>query len=148
MPTKFLSVVVMLMLGAFGAGAQQTPPAGGRTGGGGGRQGGPGGSPPVPSISKRPSGAELGTIRVAAQDENIWFGWRVAIPTNAFRGMTFSEAAARADVMSLANVEVSSAERVAVEVPKPFDHRPRRCAGDHCVSGCSIQRRRPRQARD
>jgi Trehalose utilisation len=87
-------------------------------------EGGPGAGPsPVPSISKRPAGAELGTIRVAAQNEDIWFGWRVAIPTNAIKGLTFSEAAARADVMSLANVEVSSAQRVAFEVPKPFDHR-------------------------
>jgi type 1 glutamine amidotransferase len=85
-----------------------------------GRQGGP---PPVPSVSKRPSGAELGTIRVAAQNDTIWFGWRVAIPTQAFKGMTFSEAAAKADVMSFANVEVSSAQQVAFEVPKPFDYR-------------------------
>jgi type 1 glutamine amidotransferase len=124
MRQRTLAVIALFVLGTF-AGAQQGPPPGGGAGQGrGGRQGGPGGGPaPVPSVSKRPSGAELGTIRVAAQDENIWFGWRVAIPTSAFRGMTFSEAAARADVMSLASVEVSSAQRVAVEVPKPFDHR-------------------------
>ena len=117
---NLLSIVVVATLGAIAAGGQQTTPAGGR----GGREGGPGGGPPpVPSISRRPAGAELGTIRVAAQDENIWFGWRVAIPAGALKGLTFSEAAARADVMSLANVELSSAQRVAFELPKPLDHR-------------------------
>jgi type 1 glutamine amidotransferase len=118
---NMLSTVVVVALGTIAAGAQQTVPGGGR---GGGREGGPGGGPaPVPSISRRPAGAELGTIRVAAQDEKIWFGWRVAIPAVALKGLTFSEAAARADVMSLANVELSSAQRVAFEVPKPLDHR-------------------------
>ena len=118
---NMLSIVVVVALGTIAAGAQQTVPGGGR---GGGREGGPGGGPaPVPSISRRPAGAELGTIRVAAQDEKIWFGWRVAIPAVALKGLTFSEAAARADVMSLANVELSSAQRVAFEIPKPLDHR-------------------------
>jgi type 1 glutamine amidotransferase len=110
MTQKLFPIVAALILASVDLGAQPQ----------GGRQGGP---PPVPSISKRPSGAELGTIRVAAQDEAIWFGWRVAIPTNAFKGMTFSEAAAKADVMSVANVDVSSMQTVAVEVPKPFDYR-------------------------
>ena len=39
--------------------------------------------PPVPSISQRPTGASLGTIRVGAADDNIWFGWRVGVPSTA-----------------------------------------------------------------
>ncbi len=36
---------------------------------------------PPPSISQRPTGSSLGTIRVGASDNNIWFGWRVGVPT-------------------------------------------------------------------
>ena len=46
----------------------------------------------VPSISQRPTGSSLGTIRVGAADNKIWFGWRVAIPANAFKPHTFSDA--------------------------------------------------------
>src|SRR4029077_9495016 len=58
-----------------------------------------------------------------AQDNNIWFGWRVAMPTNAIKGLTFSEVVAKAEAMSVPNVEVSSAQQVAFEIPKPFDYR-------------------------
>jgi len=57
-----------------GRGAQNTPPAG--------------------AASVRPPGSSLGTIRLGAQDEKIWFGWHVGIPATAFRGLTFSDAAA------------------------------------------------------
>src|SRR5262245_59980528 len=80
-------------------------------------------APPVPSISKRPTGSSLGTIRAGAQDNNIWFGWRVSMPTNAIKGQTFSEVVAKADAWSVPNVEVSSTQQVAFEIPKPFDYR-------------------------
>ena len=41
--------------------------------------------PAVPSISQRPTGSSLGTIRVGASDNNIWFGWRVGVPTAALK---------------------------------------------------------------
>ena len=50
---------------------------------------------PVPSVSKRPNGGGLATIRMGAPDNNMWFGWRVAVPTAALRGMTFSDALAQ-----------------------------------------------------
>ncbi len=79
--------------------------------------------PPVPSISQRPTGSSLGTIRVGASDNNIWFGWRVGVPIRALRSLTFSEALAQVDLMSVANVELSSAQMVSPEVPKPLDYR-------------------------
>ena len=118
MTNRIYAVATMVALGTFAAGAQQAPPAG--------RQGAPAvapAPPPVPSISKRPTGSSLGTIRAGAQDNNIWFGWRVAMPANAIKGMTFSEVLARADAMSVPMVDVSSGQQVAFEIPKPFDHR-------------------------
>jgi len=78
----------------------------------------------VPSISQRPSGASLGTIRIGAADNNIWFGWRVAMPANAIKGMTLSEVLARVDApLGLAAVEAPSTLTVSFEVPKPLDYR-------------------------
>ena len=80
-------------------------------------------APPVPSVSKRPNGGGLATIRMGAPDEKMWFGWRVAMPTAALKGLTFSEALAKADVIPFASVEASSTQTTAFEVPKPLDHR-------------------------
>jgi type 1 glutamine amidotransferase/sugar phosphate isomerase/epimerase len=81
--------------------------------------------PQVPSVSQRPTGSSLGTIRGGAQDANIWFGWRVAMPSAAIKGLTLSEALAKSDVMSVTSVEASSAQLTSVEVPKPLDARLR-----------------------
>jgi type 1 glutamine amidotransferase/sugar phosphate isomerase/epimerase len=129
MKNTLLACLVIVAIGTFvGVGgvagvAQQTTPAGPPGQGRGGAAPGRGTQPPVPSISKRPTGASLGTIRAGAQDNNVWFGWRVAMPTNAIKGMTFSEVLAKADAMSVPSVEVSSAQHVAFEIPKPFDYR-------------------------
>jgi type 1 glutamine amidotransferase len=80
-------------------------------------------APQVPSVSKRPNGGGLATIRMGAPDNNMWFGWRVGLPTAAFRGLTFSEALARADVIPVASVEASSTQITSFEVPKPLDQR-------------------------
>lgn len=83
----------------------------------------PGAPPPVPSVSKRPNGGGLATIRMGAPDNNMWFGWRVAAPTAALRGTTFSDALAKADVWPVASVEASSTQITSYEVPKPLDQR-------------------------
>ncbi len=75
----------------------------------------------VPSVSKRPNGGGLATIRMGAPDNNMWFGWRVALPTAAFRGLTFSDALAKADVIPVASVEAVSTQITSFEVPKPLD---------------------------
>ncbi len=79
--------------------------------------------PPVPSVSKRPNGGGLATIRMGAPDNNMWFGWRVATPTASLKGMTFSDALAKADVWPVASVEASSTQITSFEVPKPLDQR-------------------------
>jgi type 1 glutamine amidotransferase len=78
---------------------------------------------PVPSVSKRPNGGGLATIRMGAPDNNMWFGWRVAAPMAALRGMTFSDALTRADLWPVASVEASSTQITSFEVPKPLDQR-------------------------
>jgi type 1 glutamine amidotransferase/sugar phosphate isomerase/epimerase len=81
--------------------------------------------PQVPSISQRPTGSSLGTIRGGAQDNNIWFGWRVGMPSTAIRGLTLSDVLAKSDVMSVTSVEASSTQLTSAEVPKPLDVRLR-----------------------
>jgi type 1 glutamine amidotransferase len=78
---------------------------------------------PVPSISERPTGSSLGTIRAGAQDNNIWFGWRVATPSTAIQGLTLSQALAKADINAVTGVVATSTQTVSFEVPKPLDHR-------------------------
>ena len=80
-------------------------------------------APQVPSVSKRPNGGGLATIRMGAPDNTMWFGWRVAAPMASLKGMTFSEALARADVWPVASVEASSSQITSFEVPKPLDQR-------------------------
>ena len=81
------------------------------------------GRPPVPgSASVRPTGSSLGTIRLGGQDEKIWFGWRVGIPSTAFAHLTFSEAAARADALGLGSIEGFDTQTVSPEVPKNLDY--------------------------
>ncbi|HEY3453419.1 MAG TPA: ThuA domain-containing protein [Bryobacteraceae bacterium] len=81
------------------------------------------GRAPVPgSASVRPTGSSLGTIRLGAQDEKIWFGWRVGIPSSAFAHLTFSEAAAKADALGLGSIEGFDTQMVSPEVPKNLDY--------------------------
>ena len=124
MRTLIRSLAVAAVCGAVAGSAQQAPPAGG-AGQGGGRGGGPAQAPAVPSISQRPTGSSLGMIRVGASDNNIWFGWRVGMLSTALKGLTFSDALAKADgyPISLPSVVASSTQTVSFEVPKPLDHR-------------------------
>jgi type 1 glutamine amidotransferase len=79
-------------------------------------------APAVPSISRRP-GSSLGMIRLGAADNNLWFSWRVGVATTALKGMTFSDALVKTDVLPVATVEASSTQTTSFEVPKPLDHR-------------------------
>jgi type 1 glutamine amidotransferase/sugar phosphate isomerase/epimerase len=84
--------------------------------------------PQVPSISQRPNGSSLSTIRGGASDDKIWFGWRVGVPSTAIAGLTFSAALAKSDVLGVTSVEAASTQITADEVPKPLD--PRLQAGE------------------
>src|SRR5207344_279874 len=79
--------------------------------------------PAIPSLSQRPSGSSLGTIRVGAVDNNIWFGWRVAIPAMHFKSSSFSEVLPKADTLGVTGIEMTNTLRTSPEVPKPFDYR-------------------------
>ena len=87
------------------------------------RRAGGGATQAVPSVSKRPNGGGLATIRMGAPDNTMWFGWRVAAPMASLKGMTFSDALAKADVWPVASVEASSTQITSFEVPKPLDQR-------------------------
>ena len=107
MKTRYLALILTMLIGTAGTLAQQ-------------------GQKPVqvPSISQRPSGASLGTIRVGAADDKMWFGWRVAIPAAAIKGQTLSDTLARADFpLAVLGVEAPSTLTVSYEVPKPLDYR-------------------------
>jgi type 1 glutamine amidotransferase/sugar phosphate isomerase/epimerase len=123
---------VQFMLGDLDA--DTTPnPRGSTTSSGAAMQQAPTGSggalappaPAVPSISQRPTGSSLGTIRVGASDNNTWFGWRVAMPSVAIKGLTLSEALAKADgyPIGVTSVVVTNTQIVSAEVPKPLDYR-------------------------
>jgi type 1 glutamine amidotransferase len=77
----------------------------------------------IPSISQRPTGSSLGTIRVGASDNNIWFGWRVGVPGESLRPLTLSEALPKYDLASVASIEASSTQIVSAEIPKKLDYR-------------------------
>ena len=112
---------IVVVISASSVFAQQLPPpAGGGPGRGAGQPQTP---PPVPSISQRPTGSSLSTIRMGAADNNMWFGWRVAVPAHAIKSLTLSQALARTDLMGVAGVEASSTQTVSYEVPKPLDYR-------------------------
>jgi len=128
------AVAILIVLGTFAGSAQQTtaPPAGGTrgeqpAGQGRGQAGRDAGqqpaAPAVPSISQRPVGGSLSYIRIGAADNNMWFGWRVAIPATAIKSLTLSDALAKSDLHALASVEASSTQITSAEVPKPFDYR-------------------------
>jgi type 1 glutamine amidotransferase len=126
MRTRLSTAIFVVTMAAATIGvAQQGPvaPAGQGQGGRGGGVAAAAPAPQVPSVSKRPNGGGLATIRMGAPDNNMWFGWRVALPTAAFRGLTFSDALARADVIPVASVEAVSTQMTSFEVPKPLDQR-------------------------
>src|ERR1022692_2522556 len=92
--------VVTILIGVLVL-AQQTLPAGGQAQGGSGGRGGGQTGPAIANLSLRPTGSSLGTIRVGAADNKIWFGWHVAIPASDFHQLTFSEAITKASQTKL-----------------------------------------------
>ena len=108
--------------------AQQTPPAGGGGQGKGGGQtkaggaGRGGNAPAIASLSQRPTGSSLGTIRVGAADDKIWFGWHVGLATADFKQLTFADAIVKSDLLGVTGVEASNSQRIAPEIPKNLDY--------------------------
>jgi type 1 glutamine amidotransferase/sugar phosphate isomerase/epimerase len=50
-------------------------------------------------------------------------GWKVGVPARAFRQLTFSEAAAKADALGLAAIEGFSGQKFSAEIPKNLDYK-------------------------
>ncbi len=103
-PTWGRSLPILILLGAPIAFAQRSGP------------------PVSGSASVKPTGSSLGTIRLGGQDDKIWFGWRVGIPSTAFKQLTFSEAAAKADALGLGSIEGFDTQLVSPEIPKNLDY--------------------------
>lgn len=112
MRTRPLVILAAVLIGS----AQVPAPApGGGTAGRGGA--GPFGPPPPISSSVRLEDWAL--LRSAAFGI---LGWRVGIPAEAFRQLTFSEAAAKADALGLAAIEGFSTQKFSAEIPKNLDY--------------------------
>src|ERR1051326_2335360 len=92
------TIGILIFMVMSGLSQPQGLPQGGRGGQGGGQV-----AQAVPWRSRRPPGASLGTIRIGAADSNMWFGWHVAAPATAFKGLTYSEALAKADSIAIAH---------------------------------------------
>jgi type 1 glutamine amidotransferase/sugar phosphate isomerase/epimerase len=126
MKNKVRAVAVMIALATLTGVAQQTPPpatGSARPEGQGRGAGQPQAAAAVPSISQRPTGSGLGTIRAGAADNNQWFGWRVAMPATAIKSLTLSDALAKSDLWSITSVEAWATQIVSAEVPKKLDYR-------------------------
>src|SRR5690349_381446 len=117
------TISLLVLLGAAFVSAQQQQPNAAAGRGQGGGRGGNQNAPAIPNLSQRPSGSSLGTIRVGAADNTIWFGWRVAIPAAEFKQTTFSDALPKSDTLGVTGIEMNNTQRTAFEVPKPFDYR-------------------------
>src|SRR3954453_20276768 len=78
--------------------------------------------PAIPNLFQRPSGSSLGTIRVGAADNNIWFGWKVAIPAMHFRSSTFSDVLPKAPAQSVTGLEMTNAHRASPDDPKAIHY--------------------------
>jgi type 1 glutamine amidotransferase/sugar phosphate isomerase/epimerase len=116
---KAMRGIVLIFVGAVMVSAQTPPPAVTRPGA---ARGGPAAAPAIPNLSLRPTGASLGTIRVGAADNNIWFGWKVGIPAANFRQLTLSEALAKSDTLGVTGVEAASSQKISPEIPKSLDY--------------------------
>lgn len=94
--------------------AAQTPPVIPSAGPGGG------GAGMRPAISSSVRLEDWALFRSAA---GAVLGWKVGIPASAFRQATFSEAAASADALGLANIAGVGTQKFSVEIPKNLDYK-------------------------
>src|SRR5204863_3652104 len=56
--------------------------------------------------------------RLGAQDDKIWFGWKVGVPSAAFRNLTFADASVKADALGLGSIEGFDTQKISPEIPK------------------------------
>lgn len=77
----------------------------------------PSGSPPPGTASVRLE--DWGRVATAA---SRLLDWKVGVPATAFPGLTFSEAAGKADALGVAFIEGFSTQNVSPEIPKKLDY--------------------------
>ena len=77
----------------------------------------PAGSPPPGTASVRLE--DWGRIATAA---SRLLDWKVGVPATAFRGLTFSEAAGKADALGVAFIEGIGSQDLSPEIPKKLDY--------------------------
>jgi type 1 glutamine amidotransferase/HEAT repeat protein/sugar phosphate isomerase/epimerase len=78
----------------------------------------------VPASGPTPGSASVrledwGRIATAA---SRLLDWKVGVPANAFPGLTFSEAAGKADALGVAFIEGFSTQNLSPEIPKKLDY--------------------------
>src|SRR6185503_432086 len=98
---------LLILIGALTLVAQ---PPGGRGGGGG---------PQRPAISSSVRLEDWALFRSAAGSV---LGWKVGAPAQAYRQLTFSEAAAKVDALGLATIAGVSTQKFSHEIPKNLDY--------------------------
>ena len=113
---------VVIIVGASLSVRAQSPAGNGavpaiRPAGRGGRGGGANSDPARGSLSVRIE--DWGRLHTAAAG---LLGWKIGIPAAAFRGLTFSEAAARVDALFAGYIEGSSEQNLSPEIPKKLDY--------------------------
>jgi hypothetical protein len=77
---------------------------------------------PAGSASVKPSGGSLGRIRLGAADP-LWFNWQIGVRANAFKQLTFVDAAVKADALGLGSIVGSSDQQAAYEIPKKLNYK-------------------------
>ncbi len=97
--------IVAAAILAASATAQAQPPRGSQSSG-----------PPMGTASVRLE--DWGQMRTAASPI---LGWKVGVATSSFRNFTFSDAAAKADALGVANILGSSTQKLSAEIPKNLD---------------------------
>ncbi|HYW45045.1 MAG TPA: ThuA domain-containing protein [Bryobacteraceae bacterium] len=116
------SVLLVVVAGAMVGFAPAAPqaPAGAAAGPGRGAGQAPGAinsSPPPGTASVRLE--NWGRIATAALPI---LGWKVGVPADGFRRLTFSEAAGKADALGVAYIEGFSTQDLSPEIPKKLDY--------------------------
>jgi type 1 glutamine amidotransferase len=110
------AVLVMIVAGAVIGSAQAPGGAGAAAGRGQGSSSTIAGPAPG-SASVRLE--DWGKLRTAAFPV---LGWRVGIPADRFRHLTFFEAAGKADELGVGNIQGSATQQVSAEIPKKLDY--------------------------
>ena len=110
-----MRAVSILLLAGVACAQAPGPQAGTAAGRGGGA-----GAANRPAISSSVRLEDWALFRSAASSI---LGWKVGVPAGAYRQLTLSEAAAKADALGVAFVAGSSTQKLSREIPKNLDPR-------------------------